>query len=142
VGPLTLNGPFRPVGTTDSEQAFCFLLQELRVRFGDTAPAMPVLRAALAELVRSIASHGTFNLMLSDGSALFAHCSTSLHYVVRQYPFVTAKLSDEDVSVDFSQVTTPQDRVAIIVTEPLTTNESWTRFEQGELKVFVDGMPV
>jgi len=80
--------------------------------------------------------------MLSDGSALFAHCSTSLHYVVRQYPFVTAKLSDEDVTVDFSQVTTPQDRVAIIVTEPLTTNESWTRFEPGELKVFVDGMPV
>jgi predicted glutamine amidotransferase len=73
---------------------------------------------------------------------LFAHCSTSLHYVVRQYPFVTAKLSDEDVTVDFSQVTTPQDRVAIIVTEPLTTNESWTGFAPGELKVFVDGMPV
>jgi len=93
-------------------------------------------------LVHNIASHGTFNLMLSDGSALFAHCSTSLHYVVRQYPFVTAKLSDEDVTVDFSQVTTPQDRVAIIVTEPLTTNEAWTKFAPGELKVFVDGMPV
>lgn len=100
------------------------------------------MRAALAELVAAIASHGTFNLMLSDGTALFAHCSTSLHYVVRQHPFVTAKLSDEDVSVDFSQVTTPQDRVAIIVTEPLTTNEQWTRFAPGELKVFVDGMPV
>ena len=138
----TLNGAFRPVGSTDSEQAFCFLLQELRARFGDQPPALAVLRAALADLVRDIANHGTFNLMLSDGSALFVHCSTSLHYVVRQYPFVTAKLSDEDVTVDFSQVTTPQDRVAIIVTEPLTTNETWTKFEPGELKVFVDGMPV
>jgi predicted glutamine amidotransferase len=61
---------------------------------------------------------------------------------VRQYPFVTASLSDEDVSVDFSQVTTPQDRVAIIVTEPLTTNETWTPFAPGELKVFIDGMPL
>jgi glutamine amidotransferase len=43
-------------------------------------------------------------------------------------PFDTAKLSDEDVSVDFSQVTTPNDRVAIIVTQPLTTNEQWTAF--------------
>jgi predicted glutamine amidotransferase len=137
-----LTGPFRPVGSTDSEQAFCFLLQELRARFGDEAPALPALRAALEELVHSIASHGTFNLMLSDGSALFVHCSTSLHYVVRKYPFVTAKLSDEDVTVDFSQVTTPQDRVAIIVTEPLTTNETWTKFEPGEMKVFVDGMPL
>ena len=112
------------------------------MRFGDVAPALPQLRVALAELVRGIAAHGTFNLMLSDGSALYVHCSTSLHYVVRQYPFVTAKLSDEDVTVDFSQVTTPQDRVAIIVTEPLTTNEVWTQFEAGEMKVFVEGLPV
>jgi predicted glutamine amidotransferase len=137
-----LNGPFRPVGTTDSELAFCWLLQELRARFGDVAPALPLLRAALAELLRGIAAHGAFNMMLSDGSALFAHCSTRLCYVVRQYPFLTAQLSDDDISVDFSQVTTPQDRVAIIVTEPLTTNERWTEFAPGELKVFVDGQPL
>lgn len=136
-----LDGAFRPVGTTDSERAFCWLLQELRRRFGDTRPALPALRAALAPLVAHIASHGTFNLMLSDGSALFAHCSTSLHYIVRQYPFVTAKLSDEDLSVDFSQVTTPHDRVAVIVTQPLTDNETWTAFAPGELKLFVDGEP-
>jgi glutamine amidotransferase len=50
-------------------------------------------------------------------------------------------LSDEDLSVDFSQVTTPNDRVAIIVTEPLTTNEAWTDFAPGELKLFIDGLP-
>jgi predicted glutamine amidotransferase len=137
-----LTGAFRPVGTTDSELAFCFLLQELRARFGDVAPALGPLRAAIAELVQSVAAHGTFNMMLSSGSALFAHCSTRLCYVVRQYPFPTAQLSDEDVSVDFSQVTTPDDRVAVIVTEPLTTNETWTEFAPGELKVFVDGMPI
>jgi glutamine amidotransferase len=60
---------------------------------------------------------------------------------VRQYPFLTAELSDEDVSVDFSEVTTPDDRVAIIVTQPLTTNEQWTAFAPGELKVFLDGIP-
>jgi predicted glutamine amidotransferase len=134
-----LDGAFRPVGDTDSELAFCYLLQQLRARFGDVAPPLAQLRAALAEMVGAIAAHGAFNMMLSDGSALFAHCSTRLCYVVRQYPFVTAQLSDEDVSVDFSQVTTPDDRVAIIVTEPLTTNEHWTEFQPGELKVFVDG---
>ena len=134
-----LDGAFRPVGDTDSERAFCFLLQELRARFGDVNPPLAQLRAALAELVAGIAAHGAFNLMLSDGSALFAHCSTRLCYVVRQYPFVTAQLSDEDLLVDFSQVTTRDDRVAIIVTEPLTTNELWIEFQPGELKGFVDG---
>ncbi|WP_440964522.1 class II glutamine amidotransferase [Massilia sp. GER05] len=136
-----LDGPYRPVGNTDSERAFCFLLQQLRERFGATPPAMPVLRAAIADLVAIIARHGTFNMMLSDGTALFAHCSTKLCYVVRKYPFTAACLADEDLSVDFSQVTTPNDRVAIIVTTPLTTNETWTEFAPGELKVFVDGLP-
>lgn len=137
-----LNGAFRRVGTTDSELAFCYLLQELRRRFGDTPPALPALTQALRELCTDIARHGTFNMMLSDGSALFAHCSTHLHYIVRQHPFATARLSDEDMAVDFSTVTTPKDRVAVIVTAPLTDNETWTQFGSGELKVFVDGAPL
>jgi glutamine amidotransferase len=136
-----LDGAFHPVGSTDSELAFCYLLQQLRKRFGDTLPAREELTAALVELTAEIATHGVFNMMLSDGSALYAYCSTKLHYIVRQYPFTQAKLSDEDVSVDFSEVTTPNDRVAIIVTEPLTTNESWHPFASGELKVFIDGQP-
>lgn len=137
-----LDGPYRPVGTTDSELAFCYLMQQLRRRFGDTQPARPELTQALRELSTEIAAHGTFNIMLSDGSALFTHCSTNLYYLVRKYPFAQAQLSDEDVNVDFSQVTTPNDRVAIIVTAPLTTNEIWTQFAPGELKVFVDGEPI
>ncbi|SFU27321.1 glutamine amidotransferase [Pseudoduganella namucuonensis] len=136
-----LDGAYRPVGSTDSERAFCYILQSLCRRFGDRRPERAALRAALGELTREIAAHGTFNMMLSSGGELYAHCSTSLHYLVRQYPFETARLSDEDVSVDFSQVTTPDDRVAIIVTQPLTTNEAWTAFAPGELKLFLDGMP-
>ncbi len=138
----TLDGAFRPAGNTDSELAFCYLLQQLRRRFGDTPPSIAQLTEAVDALTREIASFGVFNMMLSDGSALFAHCSTRLHYIVRQYPFTQAKLSDEDLSVDFSEVTTPNDRVAVIVTEPLTTNEVWQAFAPGELKVFVDGTPL
>jgi predicted glutamine amidotransferase len=137
-----LDGAFRPVGTTDSELAFCYVMQELRRSFGDHAPGADALRAALAGLCTHIATFGTFNMTLSDGAALYVHCSTKLCYVVRQYPFVTACLSDEDLSIDFSQVTTPRDRVAVIVTEALTTNETWTDFLPGELKVFVDGAPL
>lgn len=137
-----LDGPFRPVGTTDSELAFCFILQELRRRFGDTLPLLAELRTALREIVDGIASHGTFNMLLSDGSALYTHCSTHLYYIVRQHPFTKAKLSDEDLSVDFAEVTTTNDRVAVIVTQPLTDNEVWTQYQAGEMKVFVDGAVV
>ncbi|WP_188422184.1 class II glutamine amidotransferase [Oxalicibacterium solurbis] len=137
-----LDSPYQPVGTTDSERAFCYILQQLRRRFGDAPPLLNDLTAAIQKLTSEIAGYGTFNMMLSDGSALFAHCSTSLHYIVRQYPFSEAVLSDQDMKVDFSEVTTANDRVAVIVTEPLTTNETWTPFTVGELKVFIDGQPV
>ena len=135
-----LHGAFRPVGATDSERAFCWLMQEL-AKAHAAVPSIDELTATLRELVPSIAAHGTFNVMLSNGEALWAHASTHLHWLVRQHPFRAARLADEDLSVDFSALTTPNDRVAVVVTEPLTTDEAWTAFASGELRVFVEGTP-
>lgn len=135
-----LHGAFRPVGQTDSEQAFCWLMQEL-AKAHARVPTIDELSRTLAELVPQVARHGSFNFMLSNGQALWAHCSTHLHYLVREHPFRQARLADEDLSIDFAAVTTPRDRVAIVVTEPLTRDEPWTKLAAGELVVFVDGAP-
>jgi glutamine amidotransferase len=90
-------------------------------------------------LTCELSRHGTFNYLLSNGDLLLAHCADRLSYVVRQAPFTTAHLLDEDVEVDFSELTTPDDRVAVIATLPLTDNEPWTALESGELAVFRDG---
>ena len=134
-----LDGCYQPIGNTDSERAFCYLMQELRRHFGAVAPTLAELTAIVRTLCQEISTYGTFNMMLSNGLALLAHCSTKLHYIIRQYPFTTAHLSDQELSVDFTQVTTPQDKVAVIATVPLTDNEAWHAFMPGELKIFVDG---
>src|SRR5688572_5229041 len=133
-----LHGNFQPVGNTDSEHAFCWIMQELAKSHAGV-PQIDELTLTLKELVPRIARHGTFNFMLSNGQALWAHASTHLWSVERRHPFTLAKLADEDLSVDFAQHTTPDDRVAVVVTTPLTTNEIWTPFGAGELGVFVDG---
>lgn len=133
-----LHGSFRPVGTTDSELAFCWLMQEI-AKSHHTVPSVKELSLTLRELVPQISRHGTFNFLLSNGQALWAHASTHLHYLVRQYPFGEVHMKDEDVRVDLAELNGPQDRLCIVVTEPLTTNEVWTAFVSGELKVFVDG---
>ena len=46
------------------------------------------------------------------------------------------------MSIDFSQSTMPQDRVAVVATQPLTDNEEWTRLAGDELDLFESGMPV
>jgi glutamine amidotransferase len=135
----TLDGPFRPVGLTDSERVFCWLLQEFRRRYGDAQPAAEELFATLHALTLTVAGHGEFNFLLSNGDCLFAHASTRLSYIVRQAPFSQAHLKDQDVTVDFSSVTTPDDRVAVIATQPLTDNERWETMPPGSLWYFVDG---
>ncbi|UCV04472.1 class II glutamine amidotransferase [Dechloromonas denitrificans] len=134
-----LDGSFLPVGLTDSERAFCWLLQELRQRFGSTAPAHTALFDAVHALTLEIAGHGEFNFLLSNGDWLFAHASTKLSYIIRQAPFTQAHLMDHDVTVDFSNVTTPEDRVAVIATLPLTDNEAWIEMPAGTLWWFEEG---
>lgn len=136
-----LHGAFRPVGDTDSERAFCWLLQELAKSHAGV-PSVAELTLTLRELLPPLAAHGTCNVLLSNGQALWAHASTDLWSLERRHPFTTARLVDEDLSVDFAQHTTPGDRVALVVTQPLTAGEDWRRFSAGELRVFEGGARV
>jgi glutamine amidotransferase len=133
-----LHGAFRPVGSTDSELALCWLMQEL-AKAHASVPSVAELTLTLAELLPRAAAHGTFNLLLSNGQALWAHGSTKLYALERRHPFGAATLADEDLTVDFAALTTPSDRVTIVATEPLTHEEPWSAFAPGELRVFVHG---
>ena len=137
-----LDGSFLPVGQTDSERAFCRLLQDLRRRFPAGMPSEEALHAAIDEFAAQTRRFGSFNFLLSNGDSLFAHRTTELHYIIRQAPFPVAHLMDEDMSVDFSEVTTPNDRVAVIVTKPLTDNETWHPLPVGRVTRFHNGAPL
>jgi len=138
-----LDGSHLPVGATDSERAFCWLLQQLRRRFRHgPAPGWQQLAPVLAELVAQVARHGSFNLLLSDGQALYAHASTRLAWLQRQHPFPLAKLVDCDLEVDLAQANAPGDQMALVATAALTRGEPWQAFAPGEMRVFVGGRSV
>lgn len=131
-------GFYQPIGDTDSEAAFCDLLNRLRVQFA-SAPEpeqmLPVLVAA-CEAYRAL---GVFNCLLSDGDWLFSYCSTKLAHITRRAPFGPATLRDADLTVDFHAETTPNDVVSVIATEPLTDNERWHLYQPGEWVLWRDG---
>jgi glutamine amidotransferase len=135
-----LDGSYLPVGQTDSERVFCHLLQTLSNRFPDGAPEPLILRGALDEFASETRRFGAFNFLLSNGDGLFVHRSTDLYYLIRQAPFAVAHLKDEDVTVDFAEMTTPDDRVALVATLPLTDNEVWTPLPAERVVMFSDGV--
>jgi predicted glutamine amidotransferase len=137
-GDWPLDGPFQPVGDTDSEAAFCWILQELD-RSGVHPEDGDALYSQLVRLSDALATRGTFNGLLSNGRWLFAYATTRLHQLTRQAPFRHARLADDDVSVDFAELAGPNDVVTIVSTEPLTTNEAWQPLRPGQALWIVRG---
>ena len=146
---------YRPIGDTDSEAVFCAILNALKAEF-DALPTLSVLHCFLGKLCDEIIEGHTddtiFNFLLGCGPyTQFAYSWpgqrpgskvwNGLHYIVREPPFTTAKLVDDDYMIDFAAVTTPSDRVAVITTKPLTCETGWTEFKRGELLMFDNGLP-
>lgn len=131
-------GRFRPIGTTDSEHAFCWMLGELEARF----PRLPTparLDAVLPALFARLADLGVFNVLTSDGRTLYAHCGKRLSVITRRAPFGRATLIDEDLEVDFAAETTPDDVVTVVATRPLTRDEAWHDLAPGDCLALRDG---
>lgn len=67
-------GARRPVGQTDSEHAFCALLERLRTLWrAGQVPPLDTRLSLLAEFARDLRALGPANFLYADGDALFAH---------------------------------------------------------------------
>ena len=147
---------FHPVGDTDSEAVFCAILNALNAEFpGNQLPSLPVLHEFLSTLCDEIIQgdrqeETIFNFLLGcgqytqfafswPGKRAGSSVWNGLHYLIREPPFNIAKLVDEDLSIDFREMTTCNDRVAVIATKPLTGETGWIEMARGELIMFDKG---
>jgi glutamine amidotransferase len=133
---------YRPIGTTDSEYAFCWLLGQIRHRFPEQPEDISQLSDFIATLCDRLRGFGVFNMLLTESHYLFCYCTTKLSWITRRAPFGEARLKDCELTVDFCHETTPLDVVTVIATDPLTDNERWQALHTGELCVFKDGLVV
>ena len=128
----------QPIGTTDSETAFCHMANQLKKRFSKK-PSEQEIFEVIQEISNELAQFGTFNFILSNGEWMIARCSTNLHYLTRKAPFGKAHRIDDDGVIDFNDYAKPGDKVTIITTFPLTKDEVWTKMENGGFVFFKNG---
>ena len=133
---------FTPIGNTDSERAFCWILAQLRERYHMRPRNMQAAFRFVGRLCHRLRELGVFNMLLTDGNHLMAYCCNKLHWITRRAPFGEATLKDRDWRIDFAKETTPDDVVTIIATQPLTVDEEWQEMLPGEFKIFRGGEPV
>ena len=140
-------GPFRPVGQTDSEHAFCALLARLSALW--EAESMPPLDARLLVLDRfavDLRALGPANFLYADGDALFAHGHRRLQPVsgraeppglwMRQQHCPKA----DPAAKRQSGVSIAQGEQAVVwfASVPLT-DDAWRPLAEGELAAVRDG---
>jgi predicted glutamine amidotransferase len=67
-------GGYRPVGQTDSEHAFCALLERLRLLWeNEGPPSLQERMSLLAAFAGELRALGPANFLYADGDTLFAH---------------------------------------------------------------------
>jgi predicted glutamine amidotransferase len=129
-----------PLGDTDSEHAFCWMLERLRERHPAGLPDdAATLGRSVFELANDLGAGGIFNFLLSDGRRLFARCGDHLWHIVRRPPLGRATLVDAELCVDFAEVMRGGGTLAVAATAPLTRDEPWTQAAPGTLLVFEEG---
>ncbi|MGE6781816.1 class II glutamine amidotransferase [Ensifer adhaerens] len=118
---------FRPIGRTDSEHAFCCLLDHIKSS-GTEDGEIVDLDLVLDQVVRATSllnRYGEMNYLLSNGEYLFVHTHTYVHMVDRR-----------------CLVDGQRQSVVIIATQPLTDDENWSCLVPNTVTVFQRGETV
>lgn len=133
-------GTFLPLGTTDSEYAFCYLMNEIKSRRLNLSTGISF--DELLSVLQSINQLGKFNCLFSDGERLFAYVDVSrrggLRFTHRKQPFHRTRLLDKDWEINLEAEKDSSEEGYVIATIPLT-DEHWDRIEPSELLVFEKG---
>jgi glutamine amidotransferase len=123
---------FKPEGDTDSEYAFCYLIEKI-----DKENNPEKIKEILKFEAEKIKKYGAFNFVLSDGEILYAYGDNSLYYVKRKAPFQEVTLKDDQYTIHLAEIKSPDEEAILIATEPFTINEQWQKFSG--LKIFKSG---
>lgn len=137
---------FRPIGNTDSEVAFCVLLQRLGGLWDRAAPSVPERVAVVAELATELRELGPANFLYSDGELLIAHGHRRTQQDGRIAPPGLMTLT-RSCETDTDSLVSPAgvalqggQAVTLFASVPLT-EEPWRPLREGELVVVHHGTP-
>ena len=144
---LQPSGRYQPVGTTDSELAFCLLLSRVSVleHAPRQLPALQLRLDAVAAMAEELRSFGPSSFLYADGDLLFVHADRRLQPLTGQVsaPALYRLACPADVPpmlLDDSHraVSGTAQRVLLLASVPLT-DEVWKPMSQGELMAVRNG---
>jgi len=141
-------GAYRPVGDTDSEYAFCALLNQLAPAWRDGAgPTLERRREIVEGFAAAIRALGPANFIYTDGEAVFLHGHRRMHgdglpphapgLHLLQRHCASNPSAWHGAGLDLAA--RPEQDVLIAASVPLTDEAGWRALAEGELVVACRG---
>jgi transglutaminase-like putative cysteine protease/predicted glutamine amidotransferase len=146
---LVVEGPFEPVGSTDTERVFCDLLG--RIAAAGWSSIGQVDLARLRGDLEELNENGTLNIVMSDGQDLLAyadaHGESGLHVAQLLPPHGPSLVfGDDDLSIDLMKRGEINRKGVLVSSTPLAALTSsgartieWKRIPPGHLMVIRQG---
>ena len=143
-------GSYRPIGDTDSEHAFCALLERLRPLWlsSNQVPRLVDRLQIVSEFAAEIRPLGPANFIYSDADVLIVHGHKrtqsdgsgiqppGLHLLQRSCAVMSEPVTAPGLSIDGTEA---EQDVVLIASVPLTNEANWQALEEGELVVLRAG---
>jgi len=137
---------FTPIGTTDSEHAFCYIMEAISNR--GVVEWMKDDFRFLEDILREINDgQNTLNCILSNGEYLFCYSdendhNNGLRFVKQTQPFGSFELVGSDMKygdIAIQSNSEVSQQTGYIISTRILTEAPWTEFNNGELIVFKEG---
>lgn len=132
--PLPDDPSFEPLGWTDSEHAFCWLLARLHERRARSLRDVPP--EELRDWLKQANALGTLNLIVSDGDLMLVYRDqgrvNELYWTRRVPPHATTLLEGPSVTVDLDAPADPNRTGIVFSSEPLSRDE-WLEMDASQM---------
>jgi len=145
--PLT-SSTFRPIGETDSEYAFCILMERMQTLWLSGTPPLSDRLSLVRRFANEIRTLGPANFIYSDAQYIYGHGDRRTHHdgmrppglywLNRSCPKEPREIKSEGLSITTQAES--QD-ISLLASVPLT-NEKWEPLEQGEILVMGGGFVI
>ena len=141
--PLGDEPVFEPVGRTDSEHAFCWLMRN--VREAHARRLADVGWSTLLGWFRKLDSLGTSNFMFTDGVDLVVYSDSEgyngLQWARLTPPHATTRLETHDIEIDLQDAEDRSRTLVVVATQPMSVG-TWTPIGASQMLVLRRGAVV
>lgn len=145
-------GRYRPLGDTDSERAFCGLMEQLSTLWNDPeVPSRERRIRAVANFASQVRPLGPANFVYSDGDLLLVHGHQrtqsdggrrppGVHLLRRTCRLEGRRLAAPGLSIDVGAAAYQE--VVLVASVPLSAEAGWEPLAEGELIAIAEGQLV